>query len=115
MLDRQYWTDGANAPSAETAIEQARGEWERMFRDAQAAGREVPIVEVPAALGDVARASVEATTELARRGNRRSYVVNIDLAALEAAYQADLARRAAQAAPPPIRRSRRRSRRPAGG
>lgn len=95
MLDRQYWTDGPTAPSADTAIEQARGEWERMYRDAQAAGREVPVVDVPASLGDVARASVEATSELARRGRTRSFVVNIDLRALEAAYQAEQARLAA--------------------
>lgn len=125
MLDNRYWTDGPTAPSAETAIEQARGEWERMYRDNEAAGRETPVVDVPASLGDTARASVEATTELARRGRSRSYVVNIDLAALEAAYQADLARLAAAAAaaaheakPTPAQqssRSRRRQRRPAGG
>lgn len=121
MLDNRYWTDGPTAPSAETAIEQARGEWERMYRDNEAAGRETPVVDVPASLGDTARASVEATTELARRGRSRSYVVNIDLAALEAAYQADLARLAAvshEAESPPAQqssRSRRRQRRPAGG
>lgn len=77
-------------PSAETAIEQARETWLRGYRDAQAAGREIPVVDVPRELGDVARTSVEATTDLARMGGRRSYTVNIDLRALEAQRQARL-------------------------
>lgn len=98
MIDNRYWDN--KGVSSDTAVEQARGEWERMYRDAQAAGREVPVVEVPRELGDVARASVEATQELTRRGNRRSFVVNIDLRALEAAARAEEARRAAETVQP---------------
>ena len=70
-------------PSESQAIDEAREVWQRGYRDAVAAGREVPVVDVPASLGDVARASVEATTELARLGNRRSYTVNVDIRAME--------------------------------
>lgn len=79
---------GANVqyiPSADDAIEEARETWVRGYRDAQEAGREVPVVDVPASLGDAARTSVEATQSLTRAGNRRSYVVSVDLKALEAA------------------------------
>lgn len=72
-------------PSEETAIEEARETWQRGYRDAMAAGREIPVVDVPAELGDTARTSVEATRELTRMGNRRSYIVSVDIAALEAA------------------------------
>lgn len=96
MIDNRYW-DNSKGPSADTAIEQARGEWERMYRDNQAAGRETPVVEIPREMGDVARASVEATQELTRRGNRRSFLVNIDIRALEAAARAEEARRQAEA------------------
>lgn len=72
-------------PSEEQAIDEARETWQRGYRDAIAAGREVPVVDVPAELGDTARASVEATRELSRLGNRRSYMVSVDIRALEAA------------------------------
>lgn len=117
MDDPKYWDN--RGVSSETAIEQARDQWQRMYRDNEAAGRETPVVDVPASLGDVARASVEATTELARRGRSRSFIVTIDLAALEAAYQAEQARLAAeQRAAQELAHSkpvRRRTRRPAGG
>lgn len=121
MIDGKYWDDaGAGAPSADTAIDTARDQWQRMYREAEAAGREIPVVDVPASLGDVARTSVEATTDLARRARSRSWVVNVDIRALEAAYHAELARQAAQAAAeaavqaaaPP--KHSRRSRRPTG-
>ena len=96
MIDNRYWDN--TGVSADTAIEQARGEWERMYRDAKEAGREIPVVDVPASLGDVARSSVEATTELTRRGNRKSFIVNIDLRALEQAARAEEARRQQEAA-----------------
>lgn len=85
-------------PSAETAIEEARETWVRGYRDALGAGREIPVVDVPRELGDVARTSVEATTDLARMGGRRSFTVNIDLKALEARRQARLVT-AAKSAP----------------
>ncbi|HEX9117831.1 MAG TPA: hypothetical protein VGA61_17315 [Anaerolineae bacterium] len=72
-------------PSEAQAIEEARETWQRGYRDAVAAGREVPVVDVPAELGDTARTSVEATRELSRLGNRRSYIVSVDIRALEAA------------------------------
>lgn len=75
-------------PSEETAIEEARETWQRGYRDAIAAGREVPVVDVPAELGDTARTSVEATQSLTRLGNRRSYIVSVDIRALEAARKA---------------------------
>lgn len=74
-------------PSESDAIEQACEVWQRGYRDAQAAGREIPVVDVPAEYGGAARMSVEATQRLAQLGNRRSYIVSIDLAALERARQ----------------------------
>lgn len=73
------------AVSEHTAIEQAREVWERGYREATAAGREIPVVDVPADLGEGARYSVEATQGLTRLGNRRSYTVSVDLRAMEAA------------------------------
>lgn len=71
---------------ADNAIEQARGEWERMARDAQAAGREIPVQEIPRELAPESfRASADATAGLMRAANRRSFIVGIDLRALEAA------------------------------
>lgn len=97
-------------PSESQAIEEARETWQRGYRDAMAAGREIPVVDVPAELGDTARASVEATQELARLGNRRSYVISIDLAAMERDRLARLARavEAAASAAAPKRRPRKR-------
>ena len=100
-------------PSAEQAIDEARETWQRGYRDAMAAGREIPVVDVPGALGDTARASVEATQELARLGNRRSYVISIDLAAMERDRLTRLARAveaAASAAAKGQRPSRRKRR-----
>lgn len=93
-------------PSAETAIEEAREVWQRGYRDAMAAGREIPVVDVPRELGDVARSSVEATQSLTRLGNRRSYVVTIDLRALEVARKEREAAEAARNAQRPARRKR---------
>lgn len=102
-------------PSASEAIEQAREVWQRGYRDAMAAGREIPVVDVPRELGDTARTSVEATQELARLGNRRSYTVSIDLAAMERARvqkivqaaQAEAANALAAKGKRPSRRTRR--------
>ena len=80
--------DTVEMPSETTAIEQAREVWMRGYRDSVEAGREVPVVDIPASLGDSARTSVEATTELARRARSRSWTVNVDIRALEAARKA---------------------------
>lgn len=102
----------AQTPSAEQAIDEAREVWLRGYRDAQAAGREIPVVDVPRELGDVARTSVEATQGLAKLGNRRSFTVNVDLAAMERRRQERLTLEAAVAVAQgnrPSRRVRRRS------
>lgn len=84
---------------ADHAIEQARGEWERMARERLDAGREIPVQEIPRDLApDSFRASADATADLMRRAQRRSYTVSIDLAAMEAARIARAAVLAASAA-----------------
>ena len=84
---------------ADHAIEQARGEWERMARERIEAGREIPVQEIPRDLApDSFRASADATADLMRRAQRRSYTVSIDLAAMEAARIARAAVLAASAA-----------------
>jgi len=70
------------------AIEQARYLWAREYRATLDAGREVPVVDVPREIGAAAHYSVEATTELARRGSARTFGVAVDLRAMEAARRA---------------------------
>lgn len=88
-------------PTEETAIDEARDAWAKLYRERTDAGREVPIVDVPrelertadgqepdpsqkAAWEYAARMSVEATDDLGRRARSRSYLVPIDLRAMEA-------------------------------
>lgn len=105
--------DAVAVPSESDAIEQACEVWERGYRDAMAAGREIPVVDVPAEYGGAARMSVEATQRLSQAGNRRSYIVSIDLAALERARQ-EAERAAGVAAGVAKRRNRAPRRRRAG-
>lgn len=97
-------------PSESQAIEEARETWQRGYRDAVAAGREVPVVDVPADLGDAARTSVEATQELSRLGNRRSYIVSVDIRAMEAARRAREETAATHKKAPAQKRARRKHR-----
>lgn len=97
MMDRP---PAGYIPTEETAIDESRYVWEKLYRERTEAGREVPIVDVPRELvrtadgGEpdaaqragwefAARMSVEATTDMARRAGRRSVVVAIDLAEME--------------------------------
>lgn len=84
-------------PTEETAIDESRDAWMKLYRERTDAGREVPVVDVPRELGAAARYSVEATDDMARRARSRSYIVNIDLKALRMA-QEERAAQAAQAA-----------------
>lgn len=89
--------DGANTSAAD-AIETARHEWQRMYRDATDAGREVPVMTIPKELApDSFRASADATDELSRLAGRRTFGVSIDLAALEARRRAHLSTQAPRA------------------
>lgn len=91
-------------PSEDTAIDESRDAWMKLYRERTDAGREVPVVDVPRSLGAAARYSVEATDDMARRARSRSYLVNIDLAAMRRAQEeraaqvarADAARRRAR-------------------
>jgi len=71
--------------------EEVRETWLRGAMDMIQAGREVPVRELPADLGDAAVLSSEATSGLYRRASTRRYVVNVDIAALERKRQERLA------------------------
>lgn len=104
-----YHPPMASEPIRAESIEEVRGTYERMVRDRQAAGREVPAQPVyldglSREDQETARQSVEASQELYKRAQRQSYVVAIDLKALEAARKA---RAAASTAPKRTRGKRR--------
>lgn len=102
---------GVNTSAAD-AIETARSEWQRMYRDATDAGREVPVVTIPKELApDSFKASADATAELSRLAGRRSYLVSIDIAALERRRAADASAARAMARRKPGGRSKARRRR----
>ncbi len=71
-------------------------QYQKMIRAELDAGREIPLKGVPAALGDVAKGSVDASQRLYRRAQSRTYSIGFSLREMEAARAA----RQARTAPP---------------
>lgn len=78
-MDSSYYPPHRKAPvvSESDAIEDCCETYEKMVRDVEKAGRELPIVDVPASLGDSARISVETGEKLIRRAHRRTFFINL--------------------------------------
>lgn len=89
-------------PRTESEVaEEVRETWLRGAMDTLQAGKEIPIRDIPLAIGgDMARLSEEATGDLYRKASTRRFSVNVDIKALEAARRRKLAavRAAAEAA-----------------
>ena len=73
MLDPEYGYKGP-AVSAHDAIEQANSKYEEMVRTELENTRELPIVDVPATLGDSARTSVEVGDRIIRKAHTHSFI-----------------------------------------
>jgi hypothetical protein len=59
--------------SANDAIEEANYMYAKMYREEMEAGREIPVVDIPASLGADAIYSVEAGDKMIREANKRHY------------------------------------------
>jgi hypothetical protein len=62
--------------SENDAIEEGRYMYAKMAREEYNAGREIPVVDVPVELGDMAYTSVEAGDELLRMARTKRYTLS---------------------------------------